>query len=65
MASKVRDPVNYFLLLRALFRSIGGGKFELLYKVRPSRTPCWAHALAWTDTCRGFCMRADLGVARN
>jgi len=34
MASKVRDPINYFLLLRALFRSIGGGKFELLYKVR-------------------------------
>ena len=33
MTSKVRDPVNYFLLLRALFRSIGGGRFELLYKV--------------------------------
>jgi hypothetical protein len=23
---------SYFALLRALFRSIGGGKFELLYK---------------------------------
>ena len=30
----VREPGNYFLLLRALFRSIGGGKksFEELYK---------------------------------
>jgi len=32
LSSKVRDPQNYFLLLRGLFRSIGGGKFELLYK---------------------------------
>ena len=27
-----RSPLNYFLLLRALFRSIGGGKFETLYR---------------------------------
>ncbi|GAB7342824.1 hypothetical protein MBLNU457_g0953t2 [Dothideomycetes sp. NU457] len=26
------DPINYFLLLRSLFRSIGGGRFEHLYK---------------------------------
>lgn len=26
------DPTNYFLLLRSLFRSIGGGRFENLYK---------------------------------
>lgn len=26
------EPINYFLLLRSLFRSIGGGRFELLYK---------------------------------
>ena len=26
------QPMNYFLLLRSLFRSIGGGRFELLYK---------------------------------
>ncbi|KAJ5831817.1 Histone acetylase complex subunit [Penicillium riverlandense] len=26
------EPMNYFLLLRSLFRSIGGGRFELLYK---------------------------------
>ncbi|KAL3477677.1 hypothetical protein BJX99DRAFT_257277 [Aspergillus californicus] len=27
-----QEPMNYFLLLRSLFRSIGGGRFELLYK---------------------------------
>ncbi|PWN50372.1 hypothetical protein IE53DRAFT_368968 [Violaceomyces palustris] len=32
LASKAAEPTNYFLLLRALFRSIGGGRFELLYK---------------------------------
>ena len=32
LAPSARDPINYFMLLRALFRSIGGGKFELLYK---------------------------------
>lgn len=26
------EPMNYFLLLRSLFRSIGGGRFENLYK---------------------------------
>ena len=26
------EPLNYFILLRSLFRSIGGGRFELLYK---------------------------------
>ena len=32
LAPTAHDPINYFMLLRALFRSIGGGKFELLYK---------------------------------
>ncbi|KDN49215.1 hypothetical protein K437DRAFT_79486 [Tilletiaria anomala UBC 951] len=32
LASRAPEPTNYFLLLRALFRSIGGGRFELLYK---------------------------------
>lgn len=32
LAAKASEPSNFFLLLRALFRSIGGGKFELLYK---------------------------------
>jgi len=27
-----KDPMNYFTLMRALFRGIGGGKFEMLYK---------------------------------
>ncbi|KAJ2598607.1 transcription-associated protein 1, partial [Coemansia sp. RSA 1721] len=27
-----KNPKNYFLLLRALFRSIGGGRYESLYK---------------------------------
>ncbi|EDQ87449.1 uncharacterized protein MONBRDRAFT_10012 [Monosiga brevicollis MX1] len=31
-APSAKEPLKFFLLLRALFRSIGGGKFELLYK---------------------------------
>jgi transformation/transcription domain-associated protein len=31
VSSKAKEPLNYFLLLRGLFRSIGGGKFENLY----------------------------------
>jgi transformation/transcription domain-associated protein len=31
-ASKAKEPYNYFLLLRALFRSIGGGNHDLLYQ---------------------------------
>ena len=30
--TEVKDPKNHLELLRHLFRSIGGGKFELLYK---------------------------------
>jgi transformation/transcription domain-associated protein len=32
LASQAQEPTNYYVLLRALFRSIGGGRFELLYK---------------------------------
>lgn len=32
LSTKAEEPMNYFLLLRSLFRSIGGGKFEQLYK---------------------------------
>ncbi|KAI1870649.1 uncharacterized protein JN550_005192 [Neoarthrinium moseri] len=32
LSTKAEEPLNYFLLLRSLFRSIGGGKFEHLYK---------------------------------
>ena len=31
LALKAKEPYNYFLLLRALFRSIGGGNHDLLY----------------------------------
>lgn len=31
--TRVKDPTNYYFLLRALFRSISGGKFESSYKV--------------------------------
>lgn len=32
LSAKAKEPANYFYLLRALFKSIGGGRFELLYK---------------------------------
>ncbi|KAG9509570.1 Transformation/transcription domain-associated protein, partial [Fragariocoptes setiger] len=32
LALGAKDPYNYFLLLRALFRSIGGGSHDLLYQ---------------------------------
>ncbi|OAA68650.1 histone acetylase complex subunit [Niveomyces insectorum RCEF 264] len=32
LSTRAEEPMNYFLLLRSLFRSIGGGKFEHLYK---------------------------------
>lgn len=32
LANTAEDPSSYYLLLRALFRSIGGGRFEILYK---------------------------------
>jgi transformation/transcription domain-associated protein len=36
LSTKAEEPMNYFLLLRSLFRSIGGGKFEHLYnKILP------------------------------
>ena len=32
LSTTAEEPMNYFFLLRSLFRSIGGGRFELLYK---------------------------------
>lgn len=32
LASQAAEPQPYYALLRALFRSIGGGRFEILYK---------------------------------
>ncbi|KAG8921641.1 hypothetical protein FRC01_000141 [Tulasnella sp. 417] len=31
LASKAREPMSYYLLIRALFRSISGGKFDRVY----------------------------------
>ncbi|CEQ40122.1 SPOSA6832_01706, partial [Sporobolomyces salmonicolor] len=37
LAGQAAEPNSYYLLLRALFRSIGGGRFEILYnEVLPS-----------------------------
>ena len=32
LSTTAEEPLNYYYLLRSLFRSIGGGRFELLYK---------------------------------
>ena len=32
LSTTAEEPMNYFFLLRSLFRSIGGGRFEHLYK---------------------------------
>lgn len=32
LATTAKEPFNYFLLLRSLFRSIGGGSYDLLYQ---------------------------------
>lgn len=32
LSTTAEEPMNYFYLLRSLFRSIGGGRFEVLYK---------------------------------
>ncbi|KAF2153530.1 hypothetical protein K461DRAFT_321169 [Myriangium duriaei CBS 260.36] len=32
LSVSAEEPMNYFILLRSLFRSIGGGRFEHLYK---------------------------------
>ncbi|KAF8460620.1 hypothetical protein BDZ91DRAFT_851440 [Kalaharituber pfeilii] len=32
LSTTAEEPMNYFQLLRSLFRSIGGGRFEQLYK---------------------------------
>ncbi|RKO86143.1 hypothetical protein BDK51DRAFT_31901, partial [Blyttiomyces helicus] len=32
LSARAKEPLNFFALLRALFRSIGGGRFEMLYQ---------------------------------
>ena len=33
LSTTAEEPLNYFFLLKSLFRSIGGGKFDQLYKL--------------------------------
>ena len=42
---EVKDPVNLLLLIRALFRRVAAGKFELLYKEFVSLLPGTLEAL--------------------
>ena len=44
-ASHVPQPLYFFSLLRALFKSIGGGKFEQLYKEFLPLLPSLLHSL--------------------
>lgn len=32
LALRAKEPLNYFVLLRALFRSIGSGMYDVLYQ---------------------------------
>lgn len=43
-----KDPYNYFLLLRALFRSIGGGSHDLLYQEFLPLLPSLLQGEFWT-----------------
>lgn len=55
LAAKAATPTNYFQLLRALFRAIGGGggRFELLYKevlpLLPEMLECLSRQLRASD----------------
>ena len=54
LALSAKEPYNYFLLLRALFRSIGGGSHDQLYQeflpllpnlLQGERSPDWLRYL--------------------
>ncbi|KAJ2295677.1 transcription-associated protein 1, partial [Coemansia sp. Cherry 401B] len=51
-----KRPENYFLLLRALFRSIGGGRYESLYK---EVCPVLQSLLEMLNSALGFTKRAS------
>ncbi|KAJ1995714.1 transcription-associated protein 1 [Coemansia sp. RSA 1358] len=51
-----KKPENYFLLLRALFRSIGGGRYESLYK---EVFPVLQSLLESLNAALGFTKRAS------
>ena len=47
LALSAKEPYNYFLLLRALFRSIGGGSHDLLYQEFLPLLPSLLHGLCY------------------
>lgn len=51
-----KEPYNYFLLLRALFRSIGGGSHDLLYQEFLPLLPSLLQGDIHTHTHTSFCV---------
>ncbi|KAJ2685471.1 transcription-associated protein 1 [Coemansia spiralis] len=56
ISKSAKKPENYFLLLRALFRSIGGGRYESLYK---EVFPVLQNLLETLNSALGFTKRAS------
>ncbi|KAJ2731298.1 transcription-associated protein 1 [Coemansia sp. BCRC 34962] len=56
ISKSAKKPENYFLLLRALFRSIGGGRYESLYK---EVFPVLQNLLETLNSALGFAKRAS------
>ncbi|KAJ2442099.1 transcription-associated protein 1, partial [Coemansia sp. RSA 2337] len=56
ISKSAKKPENYFLLLRALFRSIGGGRYESLYK---EVFPVLQNLLETLNGALGFTKRAS------
>lgn len=52
LAQSAKEPYNYFLLLRALFRSIGGGSHDLLYQEFLPLLPNLLQGATWLPLLR-------------
>ena len=61
-ASHVPQPLYFFSLLRALFKSIGGGKFEQLYKEFLPLLPTLLQGLIGAHAASGNARRATCAV---